>query len=277
MTVYTFHDDLLSVDKQAVFLAAIDMCRTAVCLLSLPHLVRVTVFDCTEAELLTLHMQDFPLLVFQREDSSITVRLLSIPQLWIPDYEIYPDMVTDNRENRTYCHFLPVIIDNLYVDRTTGDCTIQEHIRLKSSIHSRIHCYTLDILCGFRNNINGTPDTSEIPIVGTTFCHIHLTVGTFFGYFYFQSVLFRSEEHTIRHIHLESCKTTLMKAQASLPSVDFHVSIGKYGFKGQQYLSPLPCLRQLKFILVLTLFIGNTLRLGDAIEAHTILISAKTL
>ena len=68
-----------------------------------------------------------------------------------------------------------------------------------------------------------------------------------------------------------------MKSGTSLSAVDGHTGIGENGLEGEQNLSAFPFLRQRELIFIESLLVGNALGRGLSVEAHAILVSAKTL
>ena len=73
------------------------------------------------------------------------------------------------------------------------------------------------------------------------------------------------------------CKTALIRAVASLATVDLHTNLRKGSLEHQLNLTALPLLGQRELRLVQALLVGNTLGRRLAIEPHTILVGAKAL
>ena len=74
-----------------------------------------------------------------------------------------------------------------------------------------------------------------------------------------------------------ACKTTLIGAITSLAAIDLHTNLCKGCFEDQQYLTTLPLLRKGELMLIQSMLVSNALWFLLAIEAHTVLVSAKTL
>ena len=171
----------------------------------------------------------------------------------------------------------PVGINNVHPHTSACNHTTQEHISTETSVHIGIDSHTVDILYRLRNDEYRAPDTTEIPVIRTSFCQIHLTVGTLLRHFHLQTVFLAAEVDTVRHIERESAEATLMQTAACLTTVDSHFGIGKHSLEHQFYLSPFPFLRKGELIFIQPLLVSDAFRFLLAVETHTILIGSKSL
>ena len=127
------------------------------------------------------------------------------------------------------------------------------------------------------DDINGTPDAAEVPVVGAALGQIHLRRTALLGNFHLQTVLLITKENAVAHVKLERREAALMQSGTSFSAVNGHTGIGENGLEGEQNLPAFPFLRQRELIFIESLLVGNALGRGLAVEAHAILVSAKTL
>ena len=106
MTVGSLEDHLLSVDEDAIVVTSLHMGIGQVLALE-----RMAVFDGAEAELLALHMENFPILVFQREHSGIAVGCFCRPQFRILGRKVHGGMVALNGRGLALSGLFPIGVD----------------------------------------------------------------------------------------------------------------------------------------------------------------------
>ena len=140
-----------------------------------------------------------------------------------------------------------------------------------------INGHTLDVLGRFGDYEYGSPDATEVPVVGTALSEIHLWHGALLEYLHLQTVFLITEEHTVADIHRMTCEASLIGTVTCLPTVDLHTDLREGSLKHQLYLSSFPFLRECKLRLVFSLLVSDALRGGLAIEAHTILVGTEAL
>ena len=222
-------------------------------------------------------MQRLALSVFQRKDSRIEVRLLSIPKLGVLHCEVHLGTIAGNGEGRTGSNRFAVCIHNVDGYRTVRQGAVQEDISHELPVALGIDSHTLNVLSRFADNEDRTPDATEVPVVGSALSQVHLRIGALFQHFHLQAVLLVAEKDTVADIDGMTRKTALVSAVASLTSVDGGTHLRKHSLEDQQNLPALPSLGQRELMLVLAHLVGNTLWGGLSVEAHAILVSAEAL
>ena len=262
VTIGTLEDDFLAIDEHTVFLVAI---------------IGVAVFDGAETKLLALYMQRLALSVFQRKDSRIEVRLLSIPKLGVLHCKVHLGTIAGNGEGWAGSNLLSIGVDNIDAHRTVGQGAVQEDISHELPVTLGIDSHTLNVLSWFADDEHWAPDATEVPVVGPALSQVHLRIGALFQHFHLQAVLLVAEKDTVADINGVTRETALVSAIASLTSVDGSTHLRKHGLEDQQNLPALPSLGQRELMLVLAHLVGNTLWGGLAVEAHAILVSAEAL
>ena len=155
------------------------------------------VLNGAETKLLAFHMQHLATSVLQREHGSIEVRLLGIPCLDILDGEVHLGAVAADGKRRTLFHGLPLGIDNVDTHRTARQGTVQENVSHEVSVGLGVDGNTLYVLCRLCYDEHGTPDATEVPVVGTSLSQVHLRNAALLQHLHLQAVLLRTEEHTV--------------------------------------------------------------------------------
>ena len=163
MTVDALEYNFLAIDKHAIFGIAI---------------ISMTIFDGAETKFLTFHMKQTATTITQREYCCIAIRLFGIPQAGMADHEIYQGTVATNSKSVTMGNGFTTLINNFHTYCRTGNSTIQIDFCSHTTISFRIYGYSLDVESWFRHDEDRAPDTTEIPIIGTTFSKIHLWIST---------------------------------------------------------------------------------------------------
>ena len=244
VTIGTLEDNFLAIDKHTVFLVAI---------------IGVAIFDGAETKLLALHMEGTTLCVFQRKDSRIQVRLLSIPKLGVLHCKVHLGTIAGNGEGRAGSNRFAVCIHNVDAYRTVRQGAIQEDISHELSVALGIDSHTLNVLSWFADDEDGAPDATEVPVVSPALCQVHLRIGALFQHFHLQAVLLVAEIDTVADIDGMTRETALVSAVASLASVDGGTHLRKHSLEDEQNLSALPSLGQCELMLVLAHLVGNTM------------------
>ena len=105
----------------------------------------MTILNGAETKLLTLHMESFALRVFECEDCSIKMRLLSIPGLDTLRVEVYLSLITGNGEGLLLGYLRSFGVDNIDAYRTIGNGTVQEYVSHEVAITFSVNRYPLDV------------------------------------------------------------------------------------------------------------------------------------
>ena len=216
MAVGTLEDDLLTIDKHTILFVAV---------------IAVPVFYRTETKLLSLYMDGFTLRILEGEDSCIEVGLFSIPQFGILDAEVNLGLIAGSGKGRTGSGLLSIGVDDVDVYRTARKGPIQEYIRHEVTVSLGIDGYTLYISGWLTDDEDRTPDTTEVPIVGTPLSKVDLRIGAFFQDLHFQMVLFLTKEHTIRHIYRMPRKASLIGADTCLTTINLYTDFSESSFE----------------------------------------------
>ncbi len=238
-------------------------------------IVRTNLYG-SETELTTLTMQHTAILISQFKHRCIQIRSLGSPQLRSFHIQIHPGHITATCVGHTFSHRLTrsILYCSLHFRSFHG--TVQIAVGHKPAIHARIDSYTTYIQSRLSHHKHRPYNTPKVPVVSPSLCHIHLFVGTFLTYSYFQTILLMTKKHTVRHIIGESVESTLVYSP-SLTSVDRNLSISHCRLEYQHHLLPGPVCRKIKFILIYTLLVCDALRVRLAIKLHAILIRAESL
>ena len=227
MTVGTLHDDFLPVDEEAVLLVAV---------------VLVAILDGTETEALAFRMEGLTRCIFQGEDSGIEVGLLGIPCLDTLGLEVHLRAVAGNGEGGARGYLLAFVVDQIDDHSTAGHGAVQEDVGHEVAVVLSIDSYALYVLCGLRDDEDGTPDAAEVPVVSTALGEVHLWLRALLQHLHLQSVFLLAEEHAVADVDGMACKATLVGAVTGLTSVDLHTNLGEGSLEHQLYLSALPLL-----------------------------------
>ena len=256
VTVHTFEDDFLTVDINAI---------------------AGTVFDGTEAELLTFSVERLACCILECEDGCIEMWGLGSPLLRCLRPEVDMRLIAVSGISYVRCHHLSFLIQNLGLHLRPLDGTVQVAVCHKMTIALGINRHTVDVLRRFCHDEYRTEDAAEVPVVSTALRHVHLTVAALLAHLHFESVLMFPEEDAVAHIVSKAIETALMQAISRLSAVDGHLGIGHYGFEDEFYLFALPLLWQRKLIFIFSFFVSNTFRSSLSVESHAILIGTESL
>ena len=105
----------------------------------------MTILNGAETKLLTLHVESIALCVFEREDGSIKMRLLSIPGLDTLRVEVYLSLITGNGEGLLLGYLRSFGVEDIDAYRTIGNGTVQEYVSHEVAITFSVNRYPLDV------------------------------------------------------------------------------------------------------------------------------------
>ena len=140
-----------------------------------PHSINIqpvtfTGFDSAETKLLHLFMKHFTPSARQDETGSIQIRGLGSPEIGRVGMQADNCIIASCTYGRSgFCYFLPMAIGDHRLYPGTFQCLVQITSGCKTAVSLCINGYPTDILCGLGHDENRTVQTTEIPVVGTTF------------------------------------------------------------------------------------------------------------
>ena len=256
MAVYALEDYLLPVDV---------------------HAVAGTVLYRTETELLPFFMQGLSVGILQRKHRSIEIRRLGSPLLGVLCREVYPSLVAVACVSHVRSNDLALRIEYLCLHLCPLYGPVEIAVGHEVSVRLGINRHACNVLRRLCHDEYRTEDAAEVPVVGTSFCHVHLTVLALLAHLHLKAVLVVAEEDAVADIKTETIETALVLAAASLTAIDGHLGIGHHRLEDKFYLFAFPLLGQGELVLVASLLVCNALGCRFAVKAHAVLVCAEAL